>query len=169
MIERTAPLAITLLTTLLIILIEWAELGRYSVIIQIIMWTLAITSMSLVAIQIYGLRERQRAISRSKYLNEFSISSLSGSSISSKVLEFADIASELPPSLREELTYILANRLIEMPPSIGMSYIEDNFRRLDFPRLTRARMIHWSASFLELDPYSRRAVIDQIRRSLLLS
>lgn len=167
--ELLSPFVILLLTVLLIAFMAWFDIGQDSKIVQSLVGMLAVATISMIAVRAYSLRETQRTRNLSRSLSELSLSNIARSNVSSTVLEFADIASELPPPLREEFAYILADRVIEMSPNIGTSYVDDVIRKLDFPRSTRARMLHWTAAFLELEPYGRRAVIDQIRRSVLLS
>ena len=91
------------------------------------------------------------------------------SAASALVLEYSDIVSEMPPSVREELTYILAGRVAEMPPSIGQQYLQKFLESLHVPPALGRRTLSWGIDFLQLDSYSRRAVIEQIRRQTLAS
>lgn len=167
--DALGPILIALFAAVLFALLSSTDLGKVSTIVQILVVMIASLATVLTTVKFFNLREAQRARSFSKSLGDYPMSGLAGSSVSSTVLEFADIASELPPSLREELTYLLASRVIDMPPVVGRSYIEDAIRKFDFPRLIHARLLHWTTVFLELEPFSRRAVIEQIRRSTLLS
>jgi len=91
------------------------------------------------------------------------------SAVSASVLEYSDIVSDLPPAVREELTYTLAGRISEMPPSLGEEYLQKFLDNLDIPSYFRRRVLSWGRDFLRLDSYSRRAVVEQIRRQTLAS
>jgi hypothetical protein len=77
--------------------------------------------------------------------------------------QLRDILSELPPSLREELSYRMLRDLLELPPDVGGRYIEDLISRFDLPGIHRRRLVQLLEVFVRMRPSQRRLVWEQLR------
>jgi hypothetical protein len=78
--------------------------------------------------------------------------------------EYSDIASIMPPVIREELNYLLFSRIADMPKDVGLRFARDTLDRLGVPESYNERILVWIANFLQMDSFERRAVVEQIRR-----
>ncbi len=105
---------------------------------------------------------------RTPYLKLDGSSKINPFSPSVLALEFAEIASELPGAVSEELVYLLVTRIVDMPSDVGTGYSEKLLSRLDVPRDVQRRVVRWIGRLVSLDPHSRRAVIEQVRRQSLI-
>jgi hypothetical protein len=84
--------------------------------------------------------------------------------VTSAVFEFADLMSQVPVEIREEINYSLLNHIVDMPRDVGFQFVQDFLERLKIPSRVNDMMRSWILRFLESDPFSRRAIAEQIRR-----
>jgi hypothetical protein len=127
-----------------------------------VLFGLAAESLALAAVIRMYLIWRQRRQTR---LIEFQVSTRdTGASLPSFVLDYFNIAMEIPGPVREELGFLLVSRIVDMPRDVGMVYAADILRRLDVRSGLRDRFLSWTGAFLSLDAASRRAVSEQINR-----
>ncbi len=80
------------------------------------------------------------------------------------VREYADMASLLPATVREEITYLLSSRIADMSQDVGLRYARDSLNNLGVPPVQHERILSWIARLLALDSFARKAVLEQIRR-----
>jgi Skp family chaperone for outer membrane proteins len=78
---------------------------------------------------------------------------------------YMDMASEWPPSLREEIAYRLLTEIAEMPSDIATRYAEDLTFRLDLPSFQRSQLSDWLRQALRLNLTDRRILFDQLMRT----
>lgn len=83
------------------------------------------------------------------------------------VLHFAEMTTAWPPSVREELTYLLSTEVVRMPPDVGARYVTEFAIRSGLPPHQVRNLTQWADVHLKMIPSERRILAEQVRRLVL--
>lgn len=153
----TAALAIMIVN-----LFEYRQFDTVSYVSILVM--LAVAAGGNLYRQLNASRRRLSTLRRYSY--EYTRPDVGATPVTSVVSSYADITHNLPESVREELFHVLRGRLVDMPPDIGLKYIEDFVESIRISPQNRTRLTRWTREFLTMDPQSRLIVCDVIGRQL---